>query len=57
MNLQDPETRMSTTYGSEQGTVYILDPADVGAKEGPQRRHRLRHGGAPRHRTRPGSRT
>ncbi|HEY7152024.1 MAG TPA: tryptophan--tRNA ligase, partial [Solirubrobacterales bacterium] len=28
MNLQDPETRMSTTYGSEQGTVYILDPAD-----------------------------
>jgi tryptophanyl-tRNA synthetase len=28
MNLQDPETRMSTTYGSEQGTVYILDEAD-----------------------------
>jgi tryptophanyl-tRNA synthetase len=28
MNLQDPEARMSTTYGSEQGTVYILDPAD-----------------------------
>ena len=28
MNLQDPETRMSTTYGSEQGTVYILDDAD-----------------------------
>jgi tryptophanyl-tRNA synthetase len=25
MNLQDPTTRMSTTYGSEQGTVYILD--------------------------------
>ncbi len=29
MNLQDPETRMSTTYGSEQGTVYILDDADA----------------------------
>src|SRR5436189_1251792 len=29
MNLQDPETRMSTTYGAEQGTVYILDEADV----------------------------
>src|SRR5437773_667549 len=28
MNLQDPETRMSTTYGSEQGTVYILDEAE-----------------------------
>ncbi|HYU16053.1 MAG TPA: tryptophan--tRNA ligase, partial [Candidatus Acidoferrum sp.] len=27
MNLQDPETRMSTTYGSEQGVVYILDEA------------------------------
>ncbi|HEX2468381.1 MAG TPA: tryptophan--tRNA ligase [Solirubrobacterales bacterium] len=25
MNLQEPTTRMSTTYGSEQGTVYILD--------------------------------
>ena len=29
MNLQDPETRMSTTYGSEQGTVYIVDEADA----------------------------
>jgi tryptophanyl-tRNA synthetase len=33
MNLQDPETRMSTTYGSEQGTVYILDPADIVRKK------------------------
>jgi tryptophanyl-tRNA synthetase len=33
MNLQDPESRMSTTYGSEQGTVYILDPPDVVAKK------------------------
>jgi tryptophanyl-tRNA synthetase len=33
MNLQDPESRMSTTYGSEQGTVYILDEADTVAKK------------------------
>ncbi len=33
MNLQDPETRMSTTYGSEQGTVYILDEADTVRKK------------------------
>src|SRR5215207_9285023 len=29
MNLQEPTSRMSTTYGSEQGTVYILDEADA----------------------------
>ena len=33
MNLQDPGTRMSTTYGSEQGTVYILDEADAVRKK------------------------
>jgi tryptophanyl-tRNA synthetase len=33
MNLQDPSSRMSTTYGSEQGTVYILDEADVVRKK------------------------
>jgi tryptophanyl-tRNA synthetase len=33
MNLQEPDTRMSTTYGSEQGTVYILDEADTVAKK------------------------
>jgi tryptophanyl-tRNA synthetase len=33
MNLQDPETRMSTTYGPEQGTVFILDSADVVRKK------------------------
>jgi len=32
-NLQDPETRMSTTYGSEQGTVYILDEEDAVRKK------------------------
>jgi tryptophanyl-tRNA synthetase len=33
MNLQDPEMRMSTTYGSEQGTVYILDEPEVVRKK------------------------
>jgi tryptophanyl-tRNA synthetase len=33
MNLQDPTSRMSTTYGSEQGTVYILDDAQAVAKK------------------------
>jgi tryptophanyl-tRNA synthetase len=33
MNLQDPTSRMSTTYGSEQGTVFILDEPDVVAKK------------------------
>ena len=33
MNLQDPTSRMSTTYGSEQGTVYILDEADAMRKK------------------------
>jgi len=28
MDLQDPEKKMSTTGGSEQGTVYLLDSAD-----------------------------
>jgi tryptophanyl-tRNA synthetase len=33
MNLQEPTSRMSTTYGSEQGTVYILDEAEVVRKK------------------------
>jgi len=33
MNLQDPEVRMSTTYGAEQGVVYILDEPDVVARK------------------------
>jgi tryptophanyl-tRNA synthetase len=28
MDLQEPEKKMSTTGGTESGTVYILDPAD-----------------------------
>jgi tryptophanyl-tRNA synthetase len=33
MNLQEPTSRMSTTYGSEQGTVYILDDAQAVARK------------------------
>jgi tryptophanyl-tRNA synthetase len=33
MNLQDPGTRMSTTYGAEQGIVYIVDDADAVRKK------------------------
>src|SRR5215208_3262862 len=33
MNLQEPMSRMSTTYGPEQGTVYILDDADAVRKK------------------------
>jgi tryptophanyl-tRNA synthetase len=29
MNLQDPTSRMSTTYGSEQGTIHILDESEA----------------------------
>jgi tryptophanyl-tRNA synthetase len=29
MNLQEPSSRMSTTYGPEQGTVYILDEPEA----------------------------
>jgi len=28
MDLQEPEKKMSTTGGTEQGTIYILDSAD-----------------------------
>jgi tryptophanyl-tRNA synthetase len=33
MNLQDPGTRMSTTYGAEQGIVYIVDDSDAVRKK------------------------
>jgi tryptophanyl-tRNA synthetase len=29
MDLQEPEKKMSTTGGTEQGTVYVLDPPDM----------------------------
>ena len=47
MDLQDPATRMSTTDGSEQGTVYILDEPEAVREEGQERRHRLRLRGPP----------
>ena len=33
LDLQDPDKKMSTTGGSEQGTVYILDPPDAIARK------------------------
>ena len=33
MDLQDPSSKMSTTGGSEQGTVYVLDDPEVIAKK------------------------
>jgi tryptophanyl-tRNA synthetase len=33
MDLQNPENKMSTTGGSEQGTVYVLDEPDVTVKK------------------------
>jgi tryptophanyl-tRNA synthetase len=33
MNLQEPAARMSTTYGPEQGTVYILDEPEAVRKK------------------------
>jgi tryptophanyl-tRNA synthetase len=33
MNLQDPTSRMSTTYGSEQGTIHILDASEAMRKK------------------------
>lgn len=33
MDLQDPTAKMSTTGGSEQGTVLVLDPAETVAKK------------------------
>ena len=33
LDLQDPDNKMSTTGGSEQGTVFILDPPDAIARK------------------------
>jgi hypothetical protein len=33
LDLQEPDNKMSTTGGSELGTVYILDPPDVIARK------------------------
>ena len=41
MDLQDPTVKMSTTGGSDQGTVYVLDEPEGGDQEGEERGHRL----------------
>src|SRR5258708_36955006 len=33
MDLQEPTRKMSTTNGTPQGTIYLLDPPDVVAKK------------------------
>ena len=41
-DLQDPTRKMSTTGGTEQGTVYVLDEPDAIREEVQARGHRLR---------------
>ena len=41
MDLQVPDKKMSTTGGSPQGTVLVLDEPDDDRQEGPLRGHRL----------------
>ena len=41
MDLQDPTSKMSTTGGTEQGTVLVLDDGEGGAKKVDERGHRL----------------
>ncbi len=57
MDLQDPTTKMSTTYGSEAGLVFIDDEPDAIRAQAEARPDRLRQRGRPRRRTRPASRT
>ena len=47
MDLQDPEKKMSTTGGTEQGTVYLLDSADEIRRKFKVGRHGLRARGPP----------
>ena len=57
LDLQDPTRKMSTTGGTEQGTVYVLDEPDVVPQEVQARadrlgaRDRARAGQARRHAT------
>ena len=48
MDLQEPTKKMSTTGGTEQGTVAIMDEPDVIRKKFKIGRHRLRARGAAR---------
>ena len=57
MDLQEPTSAMSTTGGTEQGTVSVLDPPDVDPPEVQHGGHRLGTRGAPRRRRSPASRT
>ena len=57
MDLQFPDRKMSTTGGSEQGTVLVLDEPDDGRQEDPLGGHRLRAARSSAGPTRPGSRT
>ena len=41
MDLQDPTVKMSTTAGSGQGTVYVLDEPQAVTKKVQERGHRL----------------
>ena len=47
-DLQEPERKMSTTGGTEQGTVYVDDEPDVDPQEVQARGHRLRQRGRAR---------
>ena len=47
MDLQEPERKMSTTGGTEQGTVLVLDEPDVDPQEVRLGGHRLRPRGRP----------
>ena len=38
MDLQDPDAKMSTTYGSDSGLIYIDDEADVIVKKSSARK-------------------
>ena len=57
MDLQEPTKKMSTTSGTPQGTVRILDDARRDPEEVQVRRDRLGLGGPPRRRTSRASRT
>ena len=56
MDLQFPDRKMSTTGGSEQGTVLVLDSLRPSTRS-PLGGHRLRIRSRPWRPTRPGSRT
>ncbi len=54
MDLQEPEKKMSTTGGTEQGTVFFLDEPDAVRRKFKSRGDRLGTRDRPRRRTKPG---